>query len=149
MTIDARPPVRVAAAPAGPVNEILQPPSWPKPRGYANGMAGEGRLVVTGGVVGWTAAGVFPEGFVAQARQTFANVRDILAEAGAGPEHLVRLTWYVTDMDAYLADPKGLGAAYREVFGRTFPAMACVQVVRLVEPAALIEIEATAIVPTA
>ncbi len=128
-------------------NRVLQPPHWPKPRGYANGMAGEGRIVVTGGVVGWDANGVFPDDFVGQARKTFENIAEILAEAGAGPEHLVRLTWYVTDIDAYLADPKGLGAAYRDVFGRNFPAMACVEVVRLVEPKAMIEIEATAILP--
>lgn len=126
---------------------VLQPPGWPMPRGYSNGMMADGRVVVTGGVVGWDAAGVFPEGFVAQARQTFENVAAILAEGGAGPEHIVRLTWYVTDMDAYLADPRGLGAAYRAVFGRNFPAMACVQVVRLVEPKALLEIEATAVLP--
>jgi enamine deaminase RidA (YjgF/YER057c/UK114 family) len=129
------------------VNQTLLPPGWPQPKGYANGMAGSGRVVVTGGVVGWDAAGVFPSGFIAQARQTFENIRAILSEAGAGPEHLVRMTWYVTDMEAYLGEPKALGAAYRGVFGRNFPAMACVQVVRLVEPKALLEIEATAIVP--
>jgi enamine deaminase RidA (YjgF/YER057c/UK114 family) len=131
----------------GLVNEVLQPPGWPQPKGYANGMAGEGRVVVTGGVVGWDADCVFPDSFVEQARLTFENIRDVLSEGGAGPEHLVRMTWYVTDIAAYLADPKGLGAAYRSIFGRNFPAMACVQVVRLVEPEAMIEIEATAIVP--
>jgi enamine deaminase RidA (YjgF/YER057c/UK114 family) len=139
----------VSGGEAGLVHATLQPPGWPQPRGYANGIAGEGRIVVTGGVVGWNAAGIFPGDFVGQARQTFENILAILREGGAGPEHLVRMTWYVTDMEAYLGDPKALGAAYRAVFGRNFPAMACVQVVRLVEPSAMIEIEATAIVPRA
>ncbi|WP_282586374.1 RidA family protein [Lichenifustis flavocetrariae] len=128
-------------------HRVLQPAGWPRPKGYANGVLAEGRIVVTGGVVGWDAAGVFPDDFVAQARQTFANIAAILAEAGAGPEHLVRLTWYVTDMDDYLASPRELGAAYRAVFGRNFPAMAAVQVMRLVEKAAKLEIEATAVLP--
>jgi len=139
-------PVRERAGRSANVHTVLQPPGWPVPKGYANGIAAAGRTVVTGGVVGWDAAGVFPESFVDQARQTFENIRAILAEAGAGPEHLVRLTWYVTDIEEYLADPKGLGAAYRAVFGRSFPTMAVVQVVRLVEAAARIEIEATAVV---
>ena len=125
----------------------LQPAGWPEPKGYANGMAGAGLIVVTGGVVGWDAGGRFPEGFVAQARQAFRNIADILAEGGAEPDHLVRLTWYVLDIDQYMVDPKELGRAYRDVFGRHFPAMAVVQVVRLVERAALLEIEATAILP--
>lgn len=129
------------------VNRVLQPPGWPMPKGYANGMVGEGRVVVTGGVVGWDVDGVFPDDFLGQARLCFQNIRAILAEGGAGPEHLVRMTWYVTDMDAYLSDPRGLGQAYRAVFGRLFPAMACVGVTRLVEPKAMLEIEATAIVP--
>ena len=135
-----------AAAPS--VHRVLQPPGWPRPKGYANGILAEGRVIVTGGVVGWDTKGAFPETFVGQARQAFENIRAILGEAGASPEHLVRLTWYVTDMDAYLADPKGLGAAYRDVFGQNFPAMSVVQVVRLVEAAAKIEIEATAVLPT-
>jgi enamine deaminase RidA (YjgF/YER057c/UK114 family) len=143
----ARPAASPADTPTGLVNQTLQPAGWPVPRGYANGMAGSGRVVLTGGVVGWDERGVFADGFLAQAAQTLRNIAAILAEGGAGPEHLVRLTWYITDMDAYLADPKGLGAAYRAVFGRTFPAMACVGVTRLVEPRALVEIEATAIVP--
>lgn len=125
----------------------LQPPGWPQPRGYANGMMAEGRVVVTGGVVGWDAAGRFPDGFAAQARQCFANIRAILAEAGAEPHHLVRLTWYVTDIDAYLAAGKEVGQAYRDIVGRHFPAMAVIGVVRLVETQALVEIEATAVVP--
>jgi enamine deaminase RidA (YjgF/YER057c/UK114 family) len=109
-------------------------------------MAAQGRVVLTGGVVGWDETGTFPQGFVAQAAQCFANIRAILAEGGAEPRHLVRLTWYVTDVEAYLADPKGLGEAYRSVFGRHYPTMAVVEVTRLVERSALLEIEATAIV---
>lgn len=125
----------------------LQPPGWPQPRGYSNGMTAEGRVVVTGGVVGWNTDGEFPDTFAAQARQTFANIRAVLAEGGAEPHHIVRLTWYVTDVEEYLAAGKDLGAAYREIFGRHFPAMAVVGVVRLVERAAKLEIEATAVVP--
>ena len=125
----------------------LQPPGWPKPRGYANGMMAEGRVVVTGGVVGWDTEGNFADGFADQARQTFANIRAILAEGGAEPHHLVRLTWYVTDVEEYLAAGKDVGRAYREVIGSHYPAMAVVQVVRLVEAKAKIEIEATAVVP--
>jgi enamine deaminase RidA (YjgF/YER057c/UK114 family) len=125
----------------------LQPAGWPAPRGYANGMAAEGRVIVTGGVVGWDAAEQFPDGFVAQTRQALENIRAILAEGGAQPHHLIRLTWYVIDMDDYLAKRKDLGPVYRDVLGTHYPAMALVQVVRLVERAALVEIEATAIVP--
>ena len=125
----------------------LQPAGWPAPRGYANGMAASGRLVVTGGVVGWDERERFPEGLVAQIHQALINIRAILAVAGAEPRHLVRLTWYVTDMDAYLDARRDLGGVYREVFGSHFPAMALVQVVRLVEPSALVEIEATAVIP--
>ena len=132
---------------AGP--KVLQPEGWPLPKGYANGMLAEGRIVVTGGVVGWDAQGVFAPDFVGQAAQVFANIRAILAEAGAGPEHLVRLTWYVVDMDEYIANLKPLGGRYREMLGAHYPAMAVMQIVRLVEPAARIEIEATAVLPSA
>ncbi|MFI5010788.1 MAG: RidA family protein [Hyphomicrobiales bacterium] len=125
----------------------LNPPGWPRPKGYANGMAAQGRVVLTGGVVGWDQMGQFPEGFVAQAARCFLNIRAILAEGGAEPRHLVRLTWYVTDVEAYIAHPRQLGDAYRAAFGRHFPAMAVVEVKRLVEKSALLEIEATAIVP--
>jgi enamine deaminase RidA (YjgF/YER057c/UK114 family) len=136
---------RVAQEEAQP--ETLNPQGWPRPKGYANGMAAQGRVVMTGGVVGWDQTGQFPEGFVAQAERCFLNIRAILAAGGAEPRHLVRLTWYVTDVEAYLADSKGLGEAYRTAFGRHFPTMAVVEVKRLVEKAALLEIEATAIVP--
>jgi enamine deaminase RidA (YjgF/YER057c/UK114 family) len=110
-------------------------------------MAADGRLVVTGGVIGWDTTGHLPADFLAQVRQTLSNIAAILAEGGAGPEHLVRLTWYVVDIEEYLANLKALGKAYREIFGAHYPAMALVQVVRLVEKAARVEIEATAVVP--
>jgi enamine deaminase RidA (YjgF/YER057c/UK114 family) len=127
--------------------QVLQPSGWPQPKGYANGIMADGRLVVTGGVVGWDIAGRFADGFVAQVRQTLENIVAILAEGGARPDHLVRLTWYVVDMDEYTANLKALGKAYREVVGTHYPSMALVQVVRLVEPSARVEIEATAVVP--
>jgi len=127
--------------------QVLQPAGWPMPKGYANGMMAEGRVVVTGGVVGWDTNGAFPAEFLGQVRQTLANIVAILGEGGAGPEHLVRLTWYVVDIEEYLADLRGLGRVYREVMGAHYPAMAVVQVVRLVEKAARVEIEATAVVP--
>lgn len=117
------------------------------PRGYANGMMAEGRVVVTGGVIGWNAQEVLAQGFASQAAQVFRNIRSILAEAGAEPHHLVRLTWYVVDVEDYAANLKEVGHAYREVFGPVYPAMAVVGVVRLVEPEALVEIEATAVLP--
>jgi enamine deaminase RidA (YjgF/YER057c/UK114 family) len=126
---------------------ILQPPGWPQPRGYANGISAKGTVVVTGGVVGWDANGVFPHGFLPQVRHTLLNIRAILEAGSAGPEHLVRLTWYVTDIAAYRSSLKELGPIYREIFGKNFPAMALVQVVALVEPAAMVEIEATAVIP--
>jgi enamine deaminase RidA (YjgF/YER057c/UK114 family) len=126
---------------------VLQPSGWPAPKGYANGMAADGRIVVTGGVIGWDNEERLASGFVAQVRQALCNIAAILAEGGAQPVHLVRLTWYVVDIDEYLANLKGLGQAYREIFGSHYPAMALVQVVRLVEKAARVEIEATAVVP--
>lgn len=127
--------------------QILQPSGWPMPKGYANGMAADGRLVVTGGVIGWDPHGHLAADFVGQVHQTLSNISAILAEGGARPEHLVRLTWYVVDMEEYLANLKTLGQIYRDIFGAHYPAMALVQVVRLVEPAARVEIEATAVVP--
>jgi enamine deaminase RidA (YjgF/YER057c/UK114 family) len=127
--------------------QVLQPSGWPMPKGYANGMAADGRLVVTGGVIGWDHHGHLPDGFAAQVRQTLGNISAILGEGGARPEHLVRLTWYVVDMEEYLSNLKALGQIYRDIFGAHYPAMALVQVVRLVEQAARVEIEATAVVP--
>ena len=131
---------------SGPA-QVLQPSGWPAPKGYANGMAADGRIVVTGGVIGWNVEGHLADGFVAQVRQALGNISAILAEGDARPEHLVRLTWYVVDMDEYLANLRELGRIYREIFGAHYPAMALVQVVRLVEKAARVEIEATAVVP--
>lgn len=126
----------------------LQPPGWPRPKGYANGIAASGRLIFTAGVVGWDET----ETFVArelpgQLRQVLRNTIAILAEGGAGPEHIVRMTWYVVDRDDYIARIGEIGAAYRELIDKHYPAMAVVQVAALVEPAALIEIETTAAVP--
>ena len=126
----------------------LQPPGWPRPRGYANGIEASGRLVFTAGQIGWTADGSIPsEDLAGQVRQTLANVLAVLAEAGAGPEHVVRLTWYVTSRDEYVASLKEIGDAYRDVMGRVYPAMAVVAVSALVEERAKVEIEATAVVP--
>jgi enamine deaminase RidA (YjgF/YER057c/UK114 family) len=130
-----------------PRAQVLQPSGWPMPKGYANGMAAEGRIVVTGGVIGWDAEERLADGFVAQVHQTLSNIAEILAEADARPEHLVRLTWYVVDMDEYLANLRELGKIYRTIFGAHYPAMALIQVVRLVEKAARVEIEATAVIP--
>ncbi len=125
----------------------LQPPGWPEPRGYANGVEAEGRLVFVGGQIGWDATGAFPASDLAgQVRQALSNIVAVLGEAGAGPEHVARLTWYITDRAEYLAAQKEIGAAYREVMGRHFPAMAVLEVVALVEAEAKVEIEATAVI---
>ena len=144
-TLAVLPTAKSEPSAAGP--QILQPSGWPAPKGYANGIAADGRLVVTGGVIGWDQQGHLPADFIAQVRQTLDNISAILAEGGAGPEHLVRLTWYVVDMEEYLANLKTLGQIYRERFDAHYPAMALVQVVRLVEKTARVEIEATAVVP--
>ena len=126
----------------------LQPPGWPRPKGYANGIEARGRLVFVAGQIGWDETGAFPDADLAgQLRRALSNVLAVLAEAGAGPEHVARLTWYVTDRDEYLGSLKEIGAAYREVMGRHFPAMAVVVVAGLVEADARVEIEATAVVP--
>ena len=128
-------------------NSVLQPPGWPQPRGFAYGVRARGDVIFVGGMIGQDKEGRFAEGFVAQAKQALANIAAVLAEADAAPRHIVRLTWYVRDMDEYLADLKALGAAYRETMGRHFPAMAVVEVSRLVEAEARLEIEATAVLP--
>ena len=129
-------------------HEVLHPANWTPARGYANGVAAEGRMVFTGGLIGWTSDQRFEtDDFAAQAAQALRNVIEVLACAGAKPEHLVRLTWYVTDKREYLGSLKELGAAYREIIGRHYPAMALVQVVTLVEDRAKVEIEATAVIP--
>ena len=147
MTTAKGPTLTVVPSAKGEGTQVLQPGGWPMPKGYANGIAADGRIVVTGGVIGWDAEERLADGFVAQVRQTLANIKAILAEGGARPEHLVRLTWYVVDIEEYLANLKTLGQIYREAFGAHYPAMALVQVVRLVEKEARVEIEATAVVP--
>ncbi len=130
------------------LHRILQPDGWTRPRGYANGVAARGLVVFVGGQIGWNARQEFEsDDFVAQTRAALANVLAVLREAGAGPEHVVRMTWYVVDKREYLADPAALGAAYREVMGKHFPAMSAVQVAALMEDRARVEIEATAVVP--
>jgi enamine deaminase RidA (YjgF/YER057c/UK114 family) len=123
----------------------LQPPGWPEPRGYANGVEAAG-MVFTGGQIGWDEAGAFTRHDLAgQVEQTLRNVLAVLAQAQLGPEHVTRLTWYITDREEYLAHPREIGAAYRAVMGRHFPAMAVVVVAGLLEPHAKVEIEATAV----
>ncbi|MCY3939676.1 MAG: RidA family protein [Gammaproteobacteria bacterium] len=129
------------------MSEILQPPGWPRPKGYANGVSAQGRLVFTAGQVGWDRQGKFPNTLAGQVKLALANVVAVLAEAGAGPEHLVRLTWFVTDRRAYLDAQSEIGTAYRSVLGKHYPAMSLVEVSALVEPKALVEIEATAVIP--
>ena len=128
--------------------KTLQPPGWTPPKGYANGIAARGTLVVVGGQIGWNGQQQFEsDDFVTQARQALRNVLAVMAEAGAGPEHITRMTWYVTDKHEYVASYRALGAAYREVVGRHFPAMTAVEVTALMEDAARVEIEATAVIP--
>ena len=127
---------------------ILQPAGWPRPKGYANGIEATGRLVIVGGQIGWDETETFQsDDFVEQVRQTLMNTLAVLAEAGAGPEHVVRMTWYITDRAEYLARGREIGAVYRELMGKNFPAMAMVQVVALMEARAKVEIETTAVVP--
>jgi len=127
--------------------EVLQPPGWARPRGYANGIAAEGRQVFVAGQIGWDAEQKFVgDEFAAQVRQALANVVAVLACANAGPEHVVRMTWYITSRDEYNASLAGIGAAWRELMGRHYPAMSVVVVAGLVEPRAKVEIEATAVV---
>ncbi len=126
---------------------VVQPEGWPAPRGYANGIAAAGRMVFVGGQVGWDETGRFPDGFLPQTERALLNVRAVVEAAGGAARHVARLTWYVTDIEAYRGALKGLGPVYRGVMGRHFPAMALVQVVALVEPEALVEIEAIAVLP--
>ncbi|MBX9876458.1 MAG: RidA family protein [Beijerinckiaceae bacterium] len=128
------------------LSRAILPEGWPLPRGYANGMVAEGRVLVTGGLVGWDENGVFAQGFLPQLERTFLNIKAVVEAGGGRIEDIVRMTWYVTDMEAYRASLKELGPVYRGVLGRHFPAMAVVQVVSLVEPEALVEIEATAVI---
>ena len=130
--------------------EFLHPPGWPRAKGYSNGVAARGRTLHISGMVGWDADCQFQsDDFVAQAHQALRNIVTVLAEGGAGPEHIVRLTWYVVDKDEYQGASKALGEAYRAVMGRHYPAMSAVQVAGLMAPRARVEIEATAMVPDA
>ena len=130
------------------MHELLHPKSWKPARGYANGVAASGRTVFVGGMIGWNAQQEFEtDDFIEQVAQALSNVVAVLAEAGATPQHLVRLTWFVTSRDEYVARLKELGAVYREVIGKNYPAMSLVQVVALVERRAQVEIEATAVLP--
>lgn len=128
--------------------QVLQPPGWPRPKGYSNGIAAEGRLVFIAGMVGWNEAERFEtDALAGQARQALKNIVAVLSEAGGKPAHICRMTWYVTDKQEYLAHLRELGAAYREVIGNHFPAMTLVEVSALVEDGAKVEIEATAVLP--
>jgi enamine deaminase RidA (YjgF/YER057c/UK114 family) len=128
--------------------EILQPAHWPRPKGYANGIAARGRSVFVSGMVGWDAQGKFvSSNFAAQTRQALKNIVAVLSEANTKPEHIVRMTWYVVDKKEYAAAGKEIGAAYREIIGHHYPAMSVVQVVALVEDQARVEIEVTAMAP--
>ncbi len=128
--------------------KILQPDGWTKPRGYSNGIAARGTVVSIAGQIGWNAQCVFEsDDFAVQARQALANIVAVLVEAGGRPEHLVRMTWYVLDKREYVDAYPAIGAAYRELIGKHFPAMTAVQVVALIEDRAKLEIEATAVVP--
>ncbi|NJC41659.1 enamine deaminase RidA (YjgF/YER057c/UK114 family) [Brevundimonas alba] len=131
------------------MNRVLLPEGWPRPRGYSNGVEASGRMVFVAGQIGWDVQGRFPTGFAAQFRQTLDNTLAVLAEAGAGPEHMVRMTWYVVDKAEYLAALREIGAVWRERIGAHYPAMAVVEVKGLIEDAARVEIETTAVVPVA
>jgi enamine deaminase RidA (YjgF/YER057c/UK114 family) len=133
---------------SNPIHRALHPAGWKPAKGYANGVVAKGRIVFLGGQIGWTGEQVFEtEDFIGQVRQTLANIVEILREAGGSPEHIVRMTWFITDKAEYHARLDELGQAYRAVMGRHFPTMSVVQVVALMEDAAKVEIEATAVLP--
>jgi enamine deaminase RidA (YjgF/YER057c/UK114 family) len=128
--------------------QVLLPPGWPRPKGYANGVMAQGRQVFIAGMIGWDAQGQFQtDDFAAQARQALQHIVDVLAEAGGKPEHIVRMTWYVIDKREYLAAGREVGKAFREIIGHFDIAMTAVQVVALIEDRARVEIEATAVIP--
>ena len=130
------------------LHEVLQPETWARPAGYANGIAASGRMIFVAGQIGWNAQSRFEtDDLVAQTGQALRNVVAVLAAGGAGPEHLTALTWYFTDKADYLANLKGIGQAYRDVIGRHYPAMAALQVMALIEDRAKVEIQAVAVVP--
>ena len=128
--------------------QVLLPPGWPRPKGYANGVAVSGRQIYVAGMIGWDAQGVFhTDDLAQQARQAMQNIVDVLAAGGAKPEHIVRMTWYITDKKEYLAQQAEIGKAYRELIGSFSVAMTAVQVAALIEDRAKVEIEVTAVVP--
>ena len=128
------------------MNRVLLPEGWPRPKGYSNGIEASGRMVFVAGQIGWDTSGVFPDGFAAQFRQTIENTLAVLAEAGSGPEHIVRMTWFVVDKREYLAALRDIGATWRDLIGPHYPAMAVVEIKGLVEDAARLEIETTAVI---
>lgn len=128
-------------------HHILQPRGWQRPRGFSNGIRAHGETIYVAGQIGWDENERFAEGFVAQTRRALMNIVAVLAEGGAGPEHIVRLTWYVVNMDEYVAARRAVGTVYREVMGDNYPTMSLIAVAGLVEPQARVEIEATAVVP--
>jgi enamine deaminase RidA (YjgF/YER057c/UK114 family) len=140
---------QIARKSAGPSSghTVLLPEGWPRPRGYSNGIRARGETVFVGGMVGWDVNGTFPGGFVAQVRQALENIVVVLAEGGAKPEHVTRMTWYVVDMEEYRRSMRELGAVYRAIMGAHYPAMALVEVKSLVERDARVEIETTAVIP--
>lgn len=130
------------------VHTLLNPTGWTPPKGYANGIAARGTQIYVGGQIGWNAEQQFEsDDFIAQTAQALRNIHAVLAKAGAGPEHMVRMTWYILDRNEYNARLRELGSVYREIMGKNFPAMTCVQVAALVEARAKVEIEVTAVVP--
>lgn len=130
--------------------KILQPPGWPRPKGYANGVAVRGQMVFVAGMIGWDAEGRFhTDDLAGQVRQALANIVAVLAEAGARPEHIVRMTWYVTDKREYLAQQREIGQAYKELIGSYNAAMTAIEVSALIEDRAKVEIEVTAVIPDA
>jgi enamine deaminase RidA (YjgF/YER057c/UK114 family) len=129
-------------------SEVILPAGWPRPKGYSNGVVASGRMLFIAGMIGWDAQGQFhSDDFAAQARQALQNIADVLREAGGKPEHIVRMTWYVTDKREYLAAGKDIGQAFREIIGSYNAAMTAVQVTALIEDRAKVEIEATAVLP--
>ena len=129
-------------------NQVLLPPGWPRPKGYANGVMARGQMVFVAGMIGWDAEGVFhTDDFAGQVRQALQNIVDVLREAGGKPEHIMRMTWYVTDKREYLAAGREVGAAYREIIGSYNAAMTAVEVKALIEDRAKVEIEVTAVLP--
>jgi enamine deaminase RidA (YjgF/YER057c/UK114 family) len=128
--------------------KVLQPAEWRRPPGYSNGIAAQGQTIFVAGQIGWDASGRIATGLTAQVEQALSNILAVLAEAGAGPQHVTRLTWFVTDIDQYREQAKAIGPGYRRIMGKHFPTMSVIGVNALVEPDALVEIEATAVLPT-